>query len=74
MYPIYPSLKGGGGLSLKNIKVDGLKLFSAISKTSGKDGVNNPTLKKVNFKTTIAYNIITIDRVRMKVFGFRPRF
>ncbi|CAN5632551.1 hypothetical protein BH10BAC3_BH10BAC3_12540 [soil metagenome] len=60
MYPIYPSLKGGGVLSLEHIKVDGLKLFSAISKTSGKDSVNNPNLKKVNIIAIIANNIRTL--------------
>jgi len=74
MMPVYPSLKGGGVLRLENLKVNGLKLFTAISKTSGKDSVNNPHLKKVNIKTTIANNIITIEQVKMKVMGFRPRF
>lgn len=73
MEPIYPSLKGGGTLSLAHVKVNGLKLFSAVSKAAGKDSLNNPDLKKVVIKTTIANNIITLERTKMKVFGFRPR-
>ena len=74
MSPIYPSLKGGGVLSLNKVKVKGLKLFAAVSKETGRDSMNNPSLSKVNIKSTIANNIITIQRTKMRVFGFRPRF
>jgi AsmA protein len=74
MYPILPSLKGGGVLSLKKIKVKGLKLFSAISEKTGKEGIQNPDLSKVDIKTKINRNIITIERFKLRVAGFRPRF
>ena len=74
MHPVYPSLKGGGTLSIADIKVHGLPIFGAVSKATGKDSVNNPHLSKVAIKSTIAHNIITIERTRMKVLGFRPRF
>lgn len=74
MEPIYPSLKGGGVLSLHDVKVNGFKLFGAVSKATNRDSVNNPNLRKVDIKTTIANNIITLQRTKMKVFGFRPRF
>lgn len=74
MYPVYPSLKGGGVLSLKQVKINGLKLFSAVSKATEKDSINNPELSQVNIKTRIANNIITLERTKMKIFGFRPRF
>lgn len=74
MQAIYPSLQGGGTLSLQDVKLNGLKLFGAVSKATNKDSVNNPNLKKVDIKTTIANNIITIERTKMKIFGFRPRF
>ncbi|MCU7548162.1 AsmA family protein [Chitinophagaceae bacterium LB-8] len=74
MEPIYPSLKGGGVMSLHDVKVNGLKLFSAVSKATNKDSVNNPNLRKVDIKTSIANNIITLQRTKMKVFGFHPRF
>ena len=60
-------------LSLKKVKVKGFKLFGEVSKESGHD-INDPDLSKVDIKTTINNNIITIQRTRMKVSGFRPRF
>jgi AsmA protein len=74
MYPVFPSLAGGGTLSLAKVKVKGFKLFSAVSKATGKDSLSNPDLSKVDIKSTIANNIMTIERTKMKVFGFRPRF
>lgn len=74
MHPLYPSLKGGGVLAIKNVKLSGLKLFSAVSKATNKDSINNPSLEGVNIKSTIANNIINIERTKMHVFGFRPRF
>jgi AsmA protein len=73
MHPIYPSLEGGGTLSVKNIKFYGLKLFSTVSQKTGKDSINNPSMAKVDIKTTIKNNIITIERFKFKVAGFRPR-
>lgn len=73
MMPIYPSLKGGGMLSVKNVKMKGFKMFNAVSKKTGKDAIKNPDLSKVDVKTTIKNNIITIERFKFKVAGFRPR-
>lgn len=72
MRPVYPSLKGGGVLSVSKVKVKGLKLFSAVSKESNRD-VNDPDLSKVDIKSSINNNIITIDRTRMKVSAFKLR-
>jgi hypothetical protein len=72
MQPVYPSLKGGGVLSISKVKVKGLKLFNAVSKETNKD-VKDPDLSKVDFKTTINNNIITLSRTRMKVSVFRLR-
>jgi AsmA protein len=72
MHPVYPSLKGGGVLSISKVKVKGLKVFGAVSKETNKD-VTDPDLSKVDFKTTISNNIITLPRTRMKVSGFRLR-
>lgn len=73
MRPVYPSLEGGGTLSLKKIKLKGFKLFSAVGRETGKEGLNDPDLSKVDIKTTVKNNIITLERVRMKIAGFRPR-
>ena len=73
MHPVYPSLKGNGVLSLQDVKVKGLKLLAAVSKATNRDSLNNPNLKKIDIKTSIANNIITLERTKMRIFGFRPR-
>jgi AsmA protein len=73
MQPVYPSLKGGGVLSVKKVKIKGLKLFGAVSRETNKD-VNDPDLSKVELKSTINNNLITIPRTRMKVSAFKLRF
>ena len=74
MYPIYPSLKGGGVLSVKNVKMKSFKLMNAVSSATDKTEIKDPDLSKINIKSSIANNIITIERVKLKVKGFRPRF
>ncbi len=75
MQPVYSSLKGGGELSAKAIKMHGFKLMGAIAKSTKKDSVaTNPDVSKVAIKTTIANNIITIERTRLRMAGFRARF
>jgi AsmA protein len=73
MRPVYPSLKGGGKVSISKVKVKGLRLFGEVSKETNKD-VNDPDLSKVEIKTTVANNLITIERTRMKVSVFKLRF
>jgi AsmA protein len=73
MMPVMPSLRGEGQVVLENVKAKGVKLFGAISKATNRDSVNNPNLKAVVIKSRIANNLITIERTRMRVFGFRPR-
>jgi AsmA protein len=74
MEAVYPSLKGKGFIKLENVKVRGLKLFSAVGKAVGKDSIRNPDLKAVMINSSIANNIITIEETKMKFFGFRPTF
>ncbi|MBV8252312.1 MAG: AsmA family protein [Chitinophaga sp.] len=74
MNPIYPSLKGGGILSVKKIKLKGFKMLNAVSQSTGKSEVKDPDLSKVDIKTTISNNIITIERTKLRIAGFRPRF
>lgn len=73
MQPIYPSLVGGGTLSVKNVKMQGFKMFNAVSQKTSTEAIKNPDLSKVDIKTTIKNNIITIERFKFKVAGFRPR-
>lgn len=73
MMPVYPSLLGGGVLSIKDVKVKGMKMFNAVSKTTDHEAIKNPELSKVDIKTTVKNNIITIERFKFKFAGFRPR-
>lgn len=73
MMPVYPSLTGGGVLSIKDVKVKGMKMFNAVSKTTDHESIKNPELSKVDIKTTVKNNIITIERFKFKFAGFRPR-
>ena len=73
MDPVYPSLVGGGTLSVKDIKVRGLKMFNAVSKATNSESMQNPDLSKVDIKTTIKNNIMTVGRFKFKFAGFRPR-
>jgi AsmA protein len=73
MMPVMPSLAGKGTLTLNNVQVNGLKLFSAVSNATGRDSLNNPNLKSVSLNTSIANNIMTLERTKMRIFGFRPR-
>jgi AsmA protein len=74
MYPIFPSIKGGGTLTLKDVKLAGFRMINAVSKTTKRDSLSNPNLKDIEIKTTIKNNVITIAQTKLKVAGFRPRF
>ncbi|MFB9078599.1 AsmA-like C-terminal region-containing protein [Flavobacterium procerum] len=73
MNPVYPSLVGGGILSVKDVKIRGLKMFNAVSKQTGSESMKNPDVSKVDIKTTVKNNIMTIERFKFKFAGFRPR-
>jgi AsmA protein len=73
MQAIYPSLEGGGVLSVKKVKMKGFRLFNAVSSKTGKDSIANPDVSKVDIKSRIKNNIITIDRFKIKMLGFRLR-
>jgi len=73
MNPIYPSLEGSGILTLKKVKVMGLKLFTAMSKNLDKEKIKNPDLSKVELKTSIKNNVITLEKTKIKISGFRLR-
>ncbi|MGA2824032.1 MAG: AsmA-like C-terminal region-containing protein, partial [Bacteroidales bacterium] len=73
MKPIYPSLEGNGVLSLKKIKVLGLKLFTTMGNNLNKEKVKNPDLSKVDIKSSIKNNVITIEKTKLKFAGFRFR-
>jgi AsmA protein len=73
MMPSYPSLKGGGDLTVKQVKMKGFKLFNAVSKKTDAEGLKDPDISKVTIKTTVKNNIIKIEPFKFKVAGFRPK-
>ncbi len=74
MFPVLPSIKGGGTLTLKQVSLMGFKMMNAVSKATNRDSLHNPNLKDVQIKSTINKNILTIEQTKMKIAGFRPRF
>jgi AsmA protein len=74
MYPVYPSLQGKGVLSVKKLKFKGWKLFNTVSNESGKTELKDPDLSKIDLKSSIKNNLITIERLKFKTGGFRIRF
>jgi len=74
MYPIYPSLVGSGVLSVKKVKFNGWKLFNAVSSQSQKTELKDPDLSKIDLKSSIKNNLITIQKLKFKTGGMRIRF
>jgi AsmA protein len=74
MYPIMPSLTGNGVLTLQKIKFKGFKLMNNIAKGTSHSSLTDPDVSKVEIKSSIKNNIMTIERTRMRMAGFRPRF
>lgn len=72
MSPIYASLNGGGVVSIRDVKISGLKMFGGISEKTGQDGLNNPNMKDIRIKTKIENNLIRIEPFSFKIVGFKP--
>lgn len=72
MKPIYPSLSGGGILSVREVKMKGFKMFNSVSKSTNFKSIKNPDVTNVDIKSTVKNNIITIERFKFKFAGFRP--
>lgn len=73
MEAVLPSLLGNGVVSVKNVKMYGMKMFSNVAKKTAKESIKNPELNQVDIKSTIKNNIITVERFKFKFAGFRPR-
>jgi AsmA protein len=73
MTPVFPSLVGGGTLSVKNVKMKGFKLFNVVSQKTETDALKDPAISKIDIKTTVKNNLIKIERFKFKAAGFRPR-
>ncbi|MCG9792070.1 AsmA family protein [Flavobacterium algicola] len=73
MQPIYPSLSGGGILSVQDVQMKGFKMFNNVSKSTNFESIKDPNVTKVAINTTIKNNVITIEQFKFKFAGFRPR-
>jgi AsmA protein len=73
MEAVYPSLVGNGVVSVKNVKLYGMKMFNAVSTKTNHEGMKNPEISKVDIKSSVKNNIITLERFKFKFAGFRPR-
>lgn len=74
MQPIMPSITGEGALILEQIKFRGFKLLNGISASTSKEKLKDGEVKKVTIRSHIKNNVMTIQRTKMKMMGFRPRF
>jgi len=66
MYPILPSLEGQGVLKIKKAKIQGYKLFGAISKATKNESLSEADIKAVEIPSRIKDNIVTVDEFKMK--------
>jgi AsmA protein len=74
MQPVYPSLTGGGILSVKKVRLNGFRLFGAVGNRTNHKGIDSGDVSKVNIETSIARNVITIKQTKIRMAGFRLKF
>lgn len=74
MQPVMPSLEGKGTLSVKQVKMKGFKLLNTVASRTESPDIKDPDITKVDIKSTIKNNLLTIERFKFKVSGFRLRF
>lgn len=74
MEPVMPSLEGKGTLSIKQVKMKGFKLLNTVASRTENPDIKDPDITKVDIKSTIKNNLLTIERFKFKVSGFRLRF
>ncbi|WP_459926561.1 AsmA family protein [Flavobacterium covae] len=73
MFPVFPSLQGGGIVGVKKVKLNGFKLLKAVSNSTGHSGIDSGEVNDFEIKTCIQNNLMEIDRFKFKIAGFRPR-
>lgn len=73
MFPKLKTVKGGGTLLVENIQFMGFKVFNAVADKTSTDALRDTKMKNVKIKTSIDNNVMTIERTKFKVAGFRPR-
>lgn len=74
MEPLLPSLEGEGILTLEDISFKGFKLLNSIAKETDRDKLIDSSVSKVVIRSSVKNNVLTIERTKTKMAGFRPRF
>ncbi len=73
MRPVKSTLAGGGTLTVKKVQFKGWKLFNTAASRSNKADLADPDLSKIDLKSSINKNLISIPRVKFKTGVFRIR-
>ena len=73
MFPKLKTVKGGGEITVEDVQFMGFKVFNAVANKTSTDALHDAKLKNVKVKTSIENNVLTIERTKFKVAGFRPR-
>jgi AsmA protein len=74
MEPVMPSLEGRGILSIEQVKMKGFKLLNTVASRTDNPEIKDPDISKVDIESSIKNNLLTIERFKFKVSGFRLRF
>ena len=73
MFPKMKTIKGGGALTLEEIQFMGFKMFNSVAEKTSTDALRDAKVSKVKVNSKIENNVITIERTKFKIAGFRPR-
>ncbi|SFM77871.1 AsmA protein [Algoriella xinjiangensis] len=73
MFPKMKTIKGGGVLTLEEIQFMGFKMFNSVAEKTSTDALRDAKVSKVKVNSKIENNVITIERTKFKIAGFRPR-
>lgn len=73
MKPVLPSLTGGGEIRVRKVKLKGFRLLNTVSRRTGKSEIRDPDLSRITIRSKLANNVLTIDRFKIKMAGFRLR-
>jgi len=65
----FETLKGGGNVTIKDAKINGMKMFDEISRSAKKQEMKNPDLKNFSMDSYISDNRLYIKPFSLKVNG-----
>jgi AsmA protein len=70
LHPVSESLYGNGTVSIRDAKVNGMKVFHHIGGITKKDELMNPTLKNIVMETNVENGVLYVKPFSMKLAGF----